>query len=73
MAGAAIVEALRRVFGRSQTAVDPVCGMKVNTRNPPGGSIEHLSATYYFCGRGCRLEFEEDPAGYLSGEKRMEM
>jgi YHS domain-containing protein len=21
---------------------------------------------YYFCGRGCRLDFEEDPAHYLA-------
>ncbi|MCC6238095.1 MAG: YHS domain-containing protein [Dehalococcoidia bacterium] len=47
--------------------------MEVDTGNPPGGSYEHEGTTYYFCGRGCRLEFEEDPKGYLSGEKKMEM
>ena len=54
-------------------ATDPVCGMKVDTRNPPGGKFEFQGKTYYFCGRGCRLEFEEDPDGYLSGRKKMEM
>lgn len=68
-----MVGALRRVFGRSRSAIDPVCGMEVDTRNPPGGSFEHVGTTYYFCGRGCRLEFEEDPRAYLSGEKKMEM
>lgn len=62
-----------RMFGRSGTAIDPVCGMEVDTGNPPGGSHEHEGSTYYFCGRGCRLEFEEDPQGYLSGEKKMGM
>jgi Cu+-exporting ATPase len=55
------------------TATDPVCGMQVDTSNPPGGSYEYKGTTYYFCGRGCRLEFEEDPEGYLSGEKSMQM
>jgi Cu+-exporting ATPase len=60
-------------IGGADTAIDPVCGMTVNTKNPPGGSYEHEGTTYYFCGRGCRLEFQEDPQGYLSGEKKMEM
>jgi YHS domain-containing protein len=47
--------------------------MDVDTKNPPGGSHEHEGTTYYFCGTGCRLEFQEDAAGYLSGEKKMEM
>lgn len=59
--------------GGSHTAVDPVCGMDVDTRNPPGGSFEHKGTTYYFCGRGCRLDFEEDPEGFLSGERKGEM
>ena len=27
--------------------------------------FEYDGETYYFCGRGCRLEFEEDPEKYL--------
>lgn len=54
-------------------ATDPVCGMQVDTKNPGGGSYEYEGTTYYFCGKGCRLEFEEDPQGYLSGEKKIEM
>ena len=68
-----MVGALRRVFGRSSSAIDPVCGMEVDTRNPPGGSFEHVGATYFFCGRGCRLDFEENPRRYPSGEKKTEM
>ena len=59
--------------GGGGTAIDPVCGMTVDTKNPPGGTFEHEGTTYYFCGRGCRLNFEEDPVGYLSGEKHEEM
>ena len=51
-----MVALLRRVFGRSTPAIDPVCGMDVDTRKPPGGSLEHVGTTYYFCGRGCRLD-----------------
>ena len=68
-----MVNALRRVFGRSPSATDPVCGMKVQIGHPPGGDHEHEGTTYYFCGRGCRLEFEQDPAGYLSGDKKAQM
>ena len=65
-----------KLFGklrRPREAKDPVCHMMIDVNDPPGGTIEYLGATYYFCGRGCRLNFEEDPAGYLSGEKREEM
>ena len=65
-----------KLFGfmrRSSIATDPVCGMEIDTRNPPGGSHQHEGETYYFCGTGCRLEFQEDPQGYLSGEKKMGM
>ena len=59
--------------GGSSKATDPVCGMSVDTKNPGGGSYEYNGTTYYFCGRGCYLEFTEDPEGYLSGKKKMEM
>ena len=67
---------VRKLFGfggGSDTAIDPVCGMDVNTKSPPGGTHEHEGTSYYFCGPGCRREFEDDAAGYLSGEKKMEM
>ena len=47
--------------------------MEVDTKAPPGGSSEHEGKTWYFCARGCRLSFEEDPAAYLSGARREEM
>jgi Cu+-exporting ATPase len=68
-----MVTFLRKVLGRGGTAIDPVCGMTVDKGNPPGGTFKYEGTTYYFCGRGCRLDFEEDPVGYLSGEKKGEM
>ncbi len=43
--------------------IDPVCGMEVNTETAQF-SAEHHGKTYWFCGRGCMLDFQEDPAKY---------
>jgi P-type Cu+ transporter len=48
------------------TAIDPVCGMKINPATARGGSFEHAGTTYYFCGPRCRERFAEDPAGWLT-------
>ena len=58
---------------RSSTATDPVCGMDVDTKNPPGGSHEPEGTTYYFCSPGCRIDFQNDAEGYLSREKKAGM
>ena len=44
---------------------DPVCGMEVDTERAQF-SFEHDGQTYYFCSRGCMLDFQEDPARYLA-------
>lgn len=46
---------------------DPVCGMTVDVAGATavGLSADHEGRTYYFCGRGCKLEFADDPAHYL--------
>ncbi len=43
---------------------DPVCGMDVETEHAQH-TVEYKGKTYYFCGRGCKLDFEEDPEKYL--------
>jgi YHS domain-containing protein len=43
--------------------IDPVCGMEVNTETGQF-SAEHEGKTYWFCSRGCMLDFQEDPAKY---------
>lgn len=49
------------------TAMDPVCGMTVDL---DGAAAKGFQSTYQdrlysFCGRGCGLEFDEDPDRYL--------
>lgn len=44
-------------------AKDPVCGMEVDTGTDL--KFEYEGETYYFCSRGCKLDFEEDPEKYL--------
>jgi Cu+-exporting ATPase len=46
------------------TAIDPVCGMEVDTTTSQL-KLEHDGKTYWFCGRGCLLEFRDDPDKYL--------
>ncbi len=48
--------------------IDPVCGMTVQleTARTKGLTFVHEGTEYGFCGRGCRLDFEEDPGRYLS-------
>ena len=44
-------------------AVDPVCGMQVDTETTPN-KLEHEGTTYYFCSRGCMLDFQDEPAKF---------
>ena len=48
-------------------ATDPVCGMEVNREIASAQALtsEHESSTYYFCGRGCKLDFDENPAKFF--------
>lgn len=46
------------------TAVDPVCGMTVQTSDAKDVA-QHDGETYYFCSAGCKDRFIRDPAGYL--------
>ena len=44
---------------------DPVCGMSVDTATSQL-SFEYEGTTYWFCGKGCLLEFRDDPERYLA-------
>lgn len=46
-------------------AIDPVCGMEVVIEGAQHTS-EYKGTRYYFCGKGCRLDFEEDPERILA-------
>ena len=49
------------------TMLDPVCGMTVDldAARAQGLVTEHEGVTYAFCGRGCFLDFKDNPATYL--------
>ena len=46
---------------------DPVCGMTINREVAiaAGLTAEYGGQSYYFCGRGCRLEFVDDPKHFF--------
>ncbi|HET9497463.1 MAG TPA: YHS domain-containing protein [Candidatus Limnocylindria bacterium] len=46
---------------------DPVCGMTVEPAQAEANGLTagHNGVTYYFCGRGCLLEFRDNPDQYL--------
>lgn len=51
------------------TAIDPVCGMTVETATAEYRSFRDGKA-YYFCSAGCKTSFDKDPAKYAaSGAK----
>ena len=56
-------------------AKDPVCGMDVNPEvaTALGLRSEQEGSTYHFCGRGCKLDFDEDPAHFLEPGYRPHM
>ena len=47
--------------------VDPVCGMtvEIGAARAAGLLTDHDGTTYYFCAKGCLLDFREDPEQYL--------
>ncbi|MDE2177767.1 MAG: heavy metal translocating P-type ATPase [Xanthomonadaceae bacterium] len=48
----------------TKTAIDPVCGMRVDPATAKHRS-EHVGATYFFCNPRCKEKFDADPAKYL--------
>jgi uncharacterized membrane protein YraQ (UPF0718 family)/YHS domain-containing protein len=56
----------QRFGGGAGYAIDPVCGMQVETANA-AARAEHAGTTFYFCSDHCRHRFEADPARYGDG------
>ena len=52
----------------SGAALDPVCGMTVDptAAREKGLHSRYRDAGYYFCGKGCLLEFRDDPDKFLA-------
>ena len=49
-------------------AKDPVCGMEVNPEiaRAQGLTSDHEGETYFFCGKGCKLDFDDEPAKFFA-------
>ncbi len=49
------------------TVVDPVCGMTVepDAARAKGPHSSYRGSDFFFCGKGCKLEFDDDPEHYL--------
>lgn len=45
-------------------AKDPVCGMEVDEKTAAATSV-YQGQTYYFCARGCKKAFDDNPEKYL--------
>jgi YHS domain-containing protein len=39
--------------------------VEIERAQAAGLHVHHDGTDYYFCGRGCRLDFDEDPARFL--------
>jgi Cu+-exporting ATPase len=44
--------------------VDPVCKMTIDSEKAAATS-EHKGQTIYFCAKGCKAKFDEDPEKYF--------
>ena len=53
-------------------AIDPVCGMQVDPDHATW-TAEHGGETFYFCGKGCMLDFRDEPERFLSAAHRPSM
>ena len=49
------------------TAIDPVCGMTVDTATAKHKS-EYQGQTYYFCAPGCKRAFDTNPEQYINAD-----
>ena len=52
--------------------IDPVCGMSVDTTTSQL-SLDHDGTPYWFCGKGCLLDFQDDPEAFLKPDATSSM
>ena len=57
---------------RMAIEIDPVCGMSVDTTTSQL-SLDHDGTTYWFCGKGCLLDFQDDPEAFLKADHEPSM
>ena len=44
--------------------IDPVCKMKIDSETAVAIS-EYKGKKYYFCAKGCKIDFDKEPEKYL--------
>lgn len=52
--------------------IDPVCGMSVDTTTSQL-SFDYDGTTSWFCGKGCLLDFQDDPQAFLRPDTTLSM
>jgi YHS domain-containing protein len=54
---------------------DPVCGMRPDpaAARAKGLATEYEGREYVFCGKGCLLEFKDDPERFLAADYQPSM
>ena len=50
----------------SDPAIDPVCGMEVEPGANPDLHLDYDGRSFWFCGKGCMLEFRDTPEVYTA-------
>jgi YHS domain-containing protein len=60
-------KSLTPVGAATATAVDPVCGMTVDTTDA-AAIRNHDGVTYFFCSSGCATTFDTNPDPYIHHE-----
>jgi Cu+-exporting ATPase len=58
-----------KLFGRTSTVKDPVCGMAVDPEKARA-STTHEGTTHYFCSPKCKEVFDREPMAYMAGAGR---
>jgi Cu+-exporting ATPase len=52
-------------MGGFMKVVDPVCKMTIDSEKAAATS-EHKGQTIYFCAKGCKAKFDQNPGQYLA-------
>ena len=58
---------MNSITASPRTAIDPVCGMKVDPQSSDIVST-YGKNDYYFCANACRKAFDDNPEKYLSDQ-----
>jgi len=65
----AVQEDEKIIKGGVPMAIDPVCKMKVE-ESKAAATSEYKGNKYYFCAKGCKKAFDQNPEKYLGEEKK---